>query len=100
MLIKSFYELSLWQDYAYTDEVDGKRKFSENKAYILGGSEADFVGKAENVVLRENVNGTSYLEFQLMYNYYLPKNAARGNFGKKDNNNKSHTESGKPIFLL
>jgi hypothetical protein len=66
------YELSLWNDIikSATQNDHTVRYFDEQKSYVLGADNMNFIGSAFNISLETDINGTNNLTFTLPMKYW------------------------------
>ena len=66
------YELSLWNDIikSATQNDHTVRYFDEQKSYVLGADNMNFIGSAFNISLETDINGTNNLAFTLPMKYW------------------------------
>lgn len=67
-LIKSTYEISIWQD--IPTEENGNEYLDEQRLATIGSNTMTSPARALSPSLRENVNGTKTLTFMMYTNYY------------------------------
>ena len=70
------YELSVW-----VEKLNGSNSKIEEKGVIIGAHDMSYPGKATNIVLKREINGTNTLTFQLPDRYF---DSLKGDFVRNE----------------